>query len=306
MIKKGGLALWLSALFLVIFFPTLTQAQKTSGLSISPPSFEFTTNKGEVLENSIRLENLTNRPLQLMVYPQNFTAYGQGGQVELTDEETNFAIAKWITFNTKEVTIAPKGDYLFTFQINIPSGAEPGSHYGAIVFRSKAGQTDETGSRLAQEIGSLILLKIPGNLYESANLISFAPETKWFKADKAKLIALVENNGNVHVKPYGSITIKNILNQKIYTHEVLGRNVLPGSKRLFDEEFEFKKIGFYKAEINLIYAGGGKMLKGETQFVNLNQTKFAYLAGGLSILLVIYLLLRKRINRALKVIITGK
>jgi len=306
MIKKGLLSLGLAVLFLLVFFPRLAQAQKSAGLSISPPSFEFTTGKGQVLENTIRLENLTNRPLKLTVYPQNFTAYGQGGQVELTDEETNFAIAKWITYDTKELTIAPKGDYLFTFQINIPVGAEPGSHYGAVVFRSKEGQTDETGSRLAQEIGSLILLKIPGNLYESARLVSFIPETKWFKADKAKLIALVENTGNIHVKPYGSIVVKNLFNQTVYTHEVIGRNVLPGSKRLFDEEFDFKKVGFYKAELTLIYADGGKILKGETQFVSFNQTKFTYLVSGLGITLLLYLLLRKRINRALKVIITGK
>jgi len=306
MIKKSLLGLGLTLLFLLVGLSKSVSAQKTAGISVSPPSFEFTTNKGEVMENTIRLENLTNRPLELTVYPQNFTAYGQGGQVELTDEETNFAIAKWITFETKELTIGPKGDYLFTFRINIPEAAEPGSHYGAIVFRSKEGQTDETGSRLAQEIGSLILLKIPGNLYESANLVSFLPETKWFKNDKAKLIALVENTGNIHVKPYGSIVIKNLFNQTVYTHEVIGRNVLPGSKRLFDEEFNFKKIGFYKAELTLLYADGGKILKGETQFVSFNQTKFIYLVGGLAITLLVYLVLRKRINRALKVIITGK
>ena len=282
-------------------------AQEKSGFAVSPPSFEINANPGDVIQNTIKVDNLSPFSLKIKAKPQNFVAYGEGGQVNLTDEESSFSIANWVKLIDKEQTIAPKSFALFDFELEIPKNAEPGSHYGAIVFYTEADAVVKgSGASVSQEIGSLILIKLPGKVFEDAKLISFKPLEQVFKEPKIKLIALLENAGNIHVKPYGFINITNVLGQKVKTVEVKGRNILPGSRRLFDEEFKFNKIGYFKADINLLYAGGGKLLKAETNFVALNLVALKkYLIVGL-IILVIYFIFRNRINRALKVILTGK
>ncbi len=298
-------------IFFLFFFSLLlitfsVSAQENRGFSVSPPSFEINANPGNVIKNTIKIENLSNETQIFQSRPENFVTYGEGGSVSITEEESSFSIRRWITVDDDEQKIAPNGFALFDFTIDIPTQAEPGSHYGAIIFtNTPVDKIKGSGATVAQEIGSLILIKIPGDVFEEAKLKSFKPESGVFRLGRVKLLALIENTGNIHVKPYGSIHLTNIFGKKVKSVEAKGRNVLPGSKRLFEEEFKFNGFGYYKAEITLIYSGGGKILKGETGFFIYNQrTLTRYLIIG-GILLAIYLVLRKRVNRAVGVLFKG-
>lgn len=278
---------------------------ESAGFSVSPPSFEINALPGNSIKNTIKVENLSDVTLKIKTKAQNFVAYGEGGQVNLTDEKSPFAIASWIKIAKKEQIIPSKGSALFDFEINIPKNADPGSHYGAVVFYTEGAGGDGTGAAVSQEVGSLILIKLPGDVFEDAKLVSFKPDKNPFKEPKVKLLALLENTGNVHVKPYGFINITNVFGKKVKSYEVKGRNILPGSKRLFDEEFDFKPIGYFKADLTMLLPGGEKVMKGETEFVALNWLvlrKYLIVAG---IVLLLYLLLHKRINRAIKVLLKG-
>lgn len=301
---------WLLLIFFLFvglwLLPNSSFAQEKAGFSVSPPSFEINALPGDTLDNTIKIENLSPFSLKIKAQPKNFIAYGEGGQVSLTEEGNSFSISKWIKLEDDEFNINPNDFALVNFKINIPKNAEPGSHYGAIVFSTVPDQKSKTsGAFLSQEIGSLILIKLPGDVFEDAKLLSFKPERQIFQTGNIRLLALVENTGNVHIKPYGSIYLTNIFGKKVKSIEVKGKNILPGSKRLFDEEFKLNSLGYYKTQITLIYAGGGKILKGETGFfVYDKKTLILYVIIGTSAL-IIYLILRKRINRALKVLIKG-
>jgi len=293
-------------LSLILLIPFSVRAKEKAGFSVSPPSFEINANSGDEIDNTIKIENLSPFPLTIQVKSQNFVAYGEGGQVNLTEENSSFSISKWIYLDKDSLTIAPNSFALSNFTIKIPREAEPGSHYGAVVFSTVPDDTAQgSGAALAQEIGSLILIKLPGDVFEQVKLVSFKPEKNIFNEGRIIFNTLLENSGNVHVKPYGFITVYNPIGKKITSIEVLGRNILPGSKRLFIDETKFVKTGYYKADLNLIYSGGGGLIKAETTFFAVNQkelTRYLIIAGAI---LVFYLLFRKRINRAFKVLLRG-
>ncbi len=275
-------------------------AQEHAGFAVSPPSFEINANPDDLIKNTIKIENLSSGDISIKTEARNFVAYGEGGQVSLTDEESSFSISKWVKIDKDTFTISPKSFALVSFELQVPKNAEAGSHYGAIVFStvpdSKSGQNSAT---VAQEIGSLILVKLPGNTYENAKLISFEPLTQFFKDPNITLNYLIENTGNVHIKPYGFITITNIFGGKTKSIEIKGHNILPGSKRLVSQDFKLDGIGPYKADLNLLYSGGGRLIRGQTQFVALNLPKLKTVLIILGILILVYLVLRKRINRAI-------
>lgn len=307
-LKKTLVLLPLIFIFFNSFFVPKIKAQEAAGFAVSPPSFEMNAIPGDSLKNTIKVENLSDIALKIQVKPQNFVAYGEGGQVALSEEGSTYSITQWLDIKDKTFTIAPKSFYLANFTINIPKNAEPGSHYGAVVFSTVPDEksVNGTGAALSQEIGSLILLKLPGDVFEDAELVTFTPTQKYFKEPKISFNTLIANKGNIHIKPYGFISVYNLLGRKVASIEVKGRNILPGSRRLFTDEMDFKKVGFFRAETNLIYSGGGKIIKAETNFLALNQKvtkKYAAIAG---VILLIYLLFRKRVNRALRVILTGK
>lgn len=282
-------------------------AQESQGFAISPPSFDLSAVPGDIIPYTIKIENLTSNPLKLTASRHNFAAYGDEGQVEITDEPNSYSIGTWLKFSRNDITIPPKETAEFSFEITIPKNAEPGSHYGAIVFSTDAkAKAQGSGAILSQQIGSLILIRLPGDVYENAAVLSFEPAQQVFKDPKITLKALIENTGNVHIKPYGSITIKNILGMKSKTVEVSGKNVLPGSRRAFEETFKFDSIGWYTADLKLLYSGGGKVLNAKVAFVALNQQKLIKYGAITLIVLVLYLLIRKRLHRAIGILIKGK
>ncbi len=290
-----------------IFSYNFVFAEGKTGFSVSPPSFEMSAKPGDVVKNTIRIENLSSEDIRLRARPQSFTAYGEGGQVALNEEDTSFSIIKWLKFEKDEILIKPKEAGYFNFVLEIPFSAEPGSHYGAIVFSTvpNGGSLSSSGATVSQEIGSLILVKIPGNVYENVNLISFLPSSKYIKNSEVTLRALLESTGNIHVKPYGFIVVNNIFGQKVKTIEVLGRNVLPGSKRIFEEKFKLNGFGLYFADLTLLYSGGGKLIRGKTSFVVLNlQISLPFLIVGF-ILMFLVVLFRKRFFKAIKILLKG-
>lgn len=301
----------LSAIFGFSLFPILVKSKVSaqspaSGFSISPPSFDFTANPGDTIKNSIRVENLSDQSLNITAKPENFLAYGDTGQVSLTDEDTGYAINKWINLPENVATIKPKQSKVFEFIISIPQNTEPGSHYGAIVFSTIAvNTTDGTGASVQQEIGSLILIKIPGNAIEDARVESFASDESVYTDTALKLNALIENTGTLHFKPVGRIYIKDIFGNTIQTVEVDSKNILPKNKRLFEQEFTFEPVGFYRAELEMFYKNGEKVIRADTNFVSLNLSKSVPVVLAISGIVALYIFKRKRINKAIMVIIKG-
>lgn len=299
-----------SALFLAVIFLCLANsfvfAQEKTGFAVTPPSFEINAKPGDVIQNTIKIENLNKAPLTIRARPQSFVAYGEGGQVAISEDETTFSIISWVELEKAEQNIKPESFALYNFKLHIPKNAEPGSHYGAIVFSPvKDTSVGGSGANVSQEIGALILIKIPGDVFESAELLSFNPEEQIVKTDEVKLIAQLSNNGNIHVKPYGYIAIYNLLGAKVKTIEVRGRNILPGSKRLFEEKFKFNGFGFYTSELTLLYAGGGKLLHSKTSFIILNLAKTGALIITGFIILLIIIIFRKRFKKAMKILLKG-
>lgn len=302
----------LSFLFLVgsfIFFPTKALALDFAGLSLSPPTFELSANPGDTLENAIKVENLTNAPLKLVVDRRNFTAIGEEGSVGLTEEQTSFSLASWIAVIPAEVEMPPKSTQIFTFKISVPSNAEPGGHFGSIVFRTGSTTPTQSGAALVQELGSLVLLRVAGKTAEAASLESFSPKKYFWEYGPIEFDLRIKNEGNVHVKPQGTIIITNFLGKKIGSGvvELEPKNVLPGSVRKNSVVWGKKLLfGKYTAVASLVYGTQGEILTASTTFF-----AFPYKIGGIifAVLLVIFLLMvkaRRRLKVALRILLKGK
>jgi hypothetical protein len=288
------------------FFNRASLAEESKSFSISPPNFEISANPGETIKNTIRVENLSNTLLNLKVTSENFVAYGDGGQVNLTDEDSTYSINKWLSYEATTFSIEAHKSYLFPFTLNIPKNAEPGSHYGAVVFANNDSiPTTGSEARVIQEIGALVLIRIPGDLTDEAKLISFAAESNYIFNNNVKLNALVENTGGIHFKMTPYINIYNMFGTKVKSIEVTSHNILPGSQRLFSEEFVFEDFGYYKANIEMFYSNGEKVIRSETGFYNFNLAKSVPIFIAITASIGIYIVFRKRINKAIKIILKG-
>ncbi len=269
----------------LVILPKGLNAQEATGLSISPPTFEISANPGEIISNYIRLQNLNDVPMRISVDTRNFTAMGEEGQVRLTEEETPFNLASWIIVSPSEVEIPAKGNLSFNFQIDIPLNAEPGGHFGSIVFRVGGinGLRQKSGAMVAQELGALVLLRIAGPTEQKASLASFKTSQKLFERSPVYFEFRVKNEGNLHIKPTGSVIISNVFGKEVGQTEVESRNVLPGAIRKMEANWQRKfLLGRYRAITSLTYGSEGKFLVASTTF-----WVFPYKIGGVVLLVLI-------------------
>lgn len=299
------LSVFFSSLFLVFCFSVF--AQETVGLALSPPTFELSANPGDTLENTIQVENRTDRPIEVLVDRRNFTALGEEGAVGLTDEETSFSLASWITISPERGEIPAKGRRVFTFETKVPLNAEPGGHFGSIIFKTGGVKPGQTGAAVSQELGALVLLRVAGKVKEKATLESFSTTKALWEYGPVEFETRVKNEGNVHLKPIGTITISDFFGRKIETLEIEPRNVLPGAIRKISASWDRHfLLGKYTATISLTSGSQGQILTASTTFFGFPYKIGAVLLFGLVVLGAIVYRARGRIKLALKVLFSGK
>lgn len=140
----------------------------------------------------------------------------------------------------------------------MPNDAEPGGHYATIFF-GRAGGTVGNGSGVgvAEQVGVLLLVRVPGNIRESLNVESFrviGPSTVNRRPVAFEL--RVKNTGSVHERPAGQIVITNMVGSVVAKIPANPNNgaVLPASIRRFgagwDASAPIAKGGFFAEAAN--------------------------------------------------------
>ncbi|MCL5433100.1 MAG: hypothetical protein M1524_03220 [Patescibacteria group bacterium] len=160
----------------------------------------------------------------------------------------------------------------------------------------------ETGAVVSQEIGALILVKIPGDVNEKALLESFASQKAFYMSGPAKFDIRVKNESTVHLKPEGTIIIKDMFGKKDASY-VESRNILPDATRKLLSTWNKKfLIGKYTANLTLFYGESNQVIYSSTDFYAFPVKEGAIILG----VLIILFFLRKRLFRAIKALITGR
>ncbi len=268
----------LTFIFLLIFFFNINfkkvLAQPSMGIKISPVRIEDIVDPGETITKYIKVANESNQKKTLYVYLKDFKAEGEEGKPKLIapGSEKGYFLASWIDITKEGIEFGPWEEKTIKFQIHVPSDVGPGGYYGAILFGAQPpklnieGEDKGAGMAIAQQTGCLVLLQVSGDIIEKAEIREFSTDKNFYSTPfKVNFLIRVENLGNVHVKPHGAITIKNMFGKKVAEVKVndKGANVLPNSIRRFEVDWESDSgFGKYTAELGLSYgtavSKGGK------------------------------------------------
>lgn len=298
----------LIALLIASFLPYIPVQAETApvvsqGLAVSPPTFNLSANPGDTVTHTIRIDNLSNQSATVTPVVENFTAAGEQGEVNITTSNEPFALSTWVTVSPTQATIAPKSSQTFSFTTIVPGDAEPGGRFGAIVFKTAPGTVTGSGVAISQEISSLVLLRVAGDAKEKASIAQFSAGTPSIEQGPVNFVLRVKNEGNVHVRPVGTITIADVFGHKVATIPVDGKNILPSAIRELNATYNEKSLfGRYTATVSLVYGSKQQTVTATTAF-------FVIPWKMLTIVLVIVLIIagllyvgRRRLMRSLKVL----
>lgn len=303
------------------------------GATISPTSAELVVNPGEQVKKSVRITNQTNQTITYKVSPVDFRVVGTEGavSVEQTDDPKSSA---WFSLSPTQFTLAAGANRKVDYVINVPPNAEPGGHFVSILFEP---QTDSDisgpGAAVIQRVGSLVLMRVSGNITEKARIQRLVPKSyvgTWTEATgtdgKTKILIptdeqlnqeqpkryfskgpvgfdlFVKNEGNVHVKPAGTLKIKDLFGREVKV-ALDPRNVFPGGERRSTAIWPTKWLWgiYYTAEVTALYGDTNQVMMAKTSFWGFPLPALLAVVG----LTLFVLLLRKRLSRAIKVLVKG-
>jgi hypothetical protein len=94
-------------------------------------------------------------------------------------------------------------------------------------------------------------------------------QTSFFEKSPISFVTRIKNEGNIHVKPVGSIEIRDTFGNLVKTLPINDdkSNVLPNSIRRFDSNFDGGwMIGRYTANLTLGYGTTGQAITATTSF----------------------------------------
>ncbi len=228
--------------FGLVVISFLVISREALALTISPPLYELSAKPGQTLRVGMKIFN-EDKTFQTWYFStQNFEPKGEEGEPVFVGEFNKEGLAEWIK-TPEKISIAPGELKKVEFEIKVPNSASPGGYYSAIFLNSSP--PGSKGIGVATRIGALVLLRIEGEVIESAKLLAFKLQDKKIKDSlPVSFLVRIKNEGTVHIKPAGYITIKNLLGKEVAKVPVnLAKgpdgvlrpvgNILPNSVRRF-------------------------------------------------------------------------
>ncbi|MDQ5972558.1 MAG: hypothetical protein QG553_717 [Patescibacteria group bacterium] len=272
-----GVTLILTALVLPLLTPRIAHADDSQGLQVSPVIVDLNSEKGGSYNLKLTITNVTTNVLDITSSTNDFTASDETGNPKILtgaeDNDNSYSLKSWVS-GIPELTLQPKQSRTLTFAVNVPADAESGGHYGVIQFIGTPPPTQSQTVSLNASVGVLLLARVAGTITEKVVVKDMFGEYNGKRlgitaTGPVNIVTRVSNTGNVHVKPIGTLTVKNMFGQTVGSYDFGGtnKNVLPGTTRRYEQTFDKRwMFGRYTAKVEAAYGTTGGVLMGETSF----------------------------------------
>ncbi len=274
--KKTYRIIILSVFLFILSFASVFAFQKiktemtaNNNFIVEPGKTEIYINPGETITKNISIINRIGKNVEFKLTTEDITGSNDPETpVKLLGDETGpYSIKNFIKPEITNFSLDLGERINIPVTISIPKDAEPRGYYGALIVSNAPSvlggdktKEKEGKARIISRIGSLFLVRINGEGKELGRLKDFKiiGPSKTFYQNRPKGFEIeFRNDGNVHLVPYGMITIKNMLGTKVGSIPVDAYFSLPNATRY--REVLWQKgiaLGRYTAHISL-YKGYG-------------------------------------------------
>lgn len=268
---------------IAVLHPSVQAATNAGGdgLKVSPVATNLVMNPGETHTVSVYVQNVTKSPVTLQVIINDFTAGSDESGTPALLLDPGQAVPghslKQFIAPVANITLQAGEQKPVSVAIAIPNGTPGGGYYGAVRFAPVSANGSNNNVTLSASVGSLILVRVPGNYKEDLQLVSFdvsqgssSPSVVFTSGSNLSAVARFKNDGDVQEQPFGKVILKNG-NTQLASYEINNTtprgNVLPDSIRRFTVSLD--KVGMfgkYTLVGNFGYGTNGQLVSGTTTF----------------------------------------
>lgn len=266
-LRRFALALLL-ALIPLSLLATASYAQEGFHVAVSPSKQEITAEPGSYREFAINVENFTDVSYPLDVYFADYAVQPNGAVVYEKPGHFSYSCATWMSTDIPRVTLPPRGTAetsttTTNFRLRVPPGAEPGGHYGVIIFQQGAPSEGPAPVKFSARIAAMVMVTVPGQIVRDGEIKSVSVTSRWlwptrkssFLPSSPTVYSVVfENKGNVHLTVKCKLTYRPSFGWGTGTIDLPETTVLPGTTRNFTGEIPKPPLlGSYKFTARVSY-----------------------------------------------------
>ncbi len=236
---------------LVCAVAALWMPLRAHAFAVTPALLELSGARGETVKSAITVINDTAAPRTYYLQAIKFVPREDSGAPTFIPYETDHeGLPEWVKFESRAVAVPAGSKAEVPITIAIPNDAASGGQYGAIVVSDTPSDVVATnGAAINANIAVLVFLTVEGETIEKAALLDFtSPEQGSVLAAVAGSFRYrLQNQGNVHVTPTGTVTVRDLFGRTIAAADAnSGRNkVLPGVTRTFEGVFGRPTAGLW-------------------------------------------------------------
>lgn len=276
---------------------TLPDINVENDFVLGPAKIELWLDAGETSRKYLNVTNRTGRTTAFKVEIEDFKGSRDPEQtvVLLGDEKGPYSLKDWIKPEVNEFVLNQGERMTLAVDISAPGDIEPGGHYGAVIISTKplpGGEGEkkekeiEGAVKVASRIGSLLFVRVKGETDENGFLKEFniLDGKRFFEKGPVTFQILFENNGSVHLTPYGIIEVRNIFGRKVDETEVNPFFAMPDSLRQREVEWG-KEFLFGRYTVSLLLNRGYKDII-DTKTISFWVLPWKILSAGLAALII--------------------
>ncbi|HSX35656.1 MAG TPA: hypothetical protein VLH84_01840 [Patescibacteria group bacterium] len=252
-----------------------------NALKVSPVRQDLTMNPGTSTTVPVFIQNVTSVPATLHMAINDFIAGDENGTPAVILDEHKYAPThsfKRFAETVPDFTLGGGQIKEIDVLVTVPKSATGGGYYGAIRFEPATASNDKT-LNLSASVGSLVLLKVNGDIKEQMHISSFdvrskkgadKPNTFFNSGKNLQAVVRFDNTGNIQLQPFGKMVLKRF-GKQVATFEVNDEqprgNSLPGGIRRFNTSLgNLSSFGKYTLQGNFGYGSTGQLLTASATF----------------------------------------
>ncbi len=254
------------------FSPSLASAFSVSQVTVEPvgdfvvepAKIELTLEPGETVTKTVTVTSRISGETDFSISLEDFLGTDNGSYAVrlLGDQVSPYSFRSAIRPDASSFSLGFGERAVVSIEIAAPAAAAPGGYYTSVVVAGdpRGDTLDGGGAKVVSRVAQLLFVRVDGEVEESGALLDFrlSPPGFFRSGGPFQFEALFQNTGNVHLAPYGSVTVRNLIGSTVAEIPVDAYYAMPKSMRYRTVEWPGKPmmLGYYTAEIEL-YKGYG-------------------------------------------------
>ncbi len=240
-------------------------AQEKAGVGIKPAVIEDKLAPKDVRTYTMQLTNLSGVDQIFYLSKRDIIDVEPGGVpvfAKSNSKLSGYELSDWIKLDRESISIQAGKEETITFSLEVPEGASPGGHFGAVIVSVEPPEIRTSGASIGYEVANIVSIRIAGDALENGQIRQFSTDKFINSGINIDFLVRIENEGNTLIKPSGPLEITNMFGKRVamlqFNEDLSG--VFPKATENFQISWNDSGTGFgrYEAILSAVYGDDGR------------------------------------------------